>query len=435
MNCEQHKNAAGLLGMSGKRSFSFVILGAGNRGQSFGEWLRKNPDAGRVVAVADPMTFRREKIAKVHHISANMQFESWEKLLERPKMGDVVINTLTDRLHAASAIKALNQGYHMLLEKPMATTLEDCVAIDRARRDNHAIVSVCHSLRHHLFYVELKKLLQQGVIGRLISFDQLEGVHFIHQSHTYVRGNCGNESRSTFMLMSKSCHDVDIMAHLVDQPCHRVSSFGTLSYFRKENAPPGAPPRCTDGCPAEGDCVYSAYKVYGPEKSWRIFTEMSDMTIEERMEALKTSRFGRCVFQVDNDVVDHQIVAFEFEGGITGTFTMTAFHPGGRSIRLHGTHGFIQGELDRNEIKVHLFDADFDMGTKYTIKVPTVEGGHGGGDSNVMTNLVHALRTSNPDAVLTSTAVSLETHKIVFAAERARRESRVVDMAELNSQC
>jgi predicted dehydrogenase len=413
-----------------KQSFTFAVLGAGNRGSMFADWIRQTPGVGRVVAVADPVPANREKIARLHSIPPEMQFESWEKLLERPRLADVVINSLIDRLHAPSAVKALGLGYHMLLEKPMATTWEDCVAIDRAQRKAGAIVAVCHSLRHHLFYVKIKELIQAGTIGRVMSFDQLEGVQFVHQSHSFVRGNWGNESRSMFMLMTKSCHDVDILSYLVDRPCLRVSSFGSLSYFRKENAPAGAPARCTDGCPAERDCIYSAYKVYVQDKSWAVYTEFKDKPPEERAEILKTNRFGRCVFRCDNDVVDHQVVAFEFEGGATGTFTMTAFHPGGRHIRIHGTHGFIEGAIDQNEMKVHLFDEDFSNGTQYTIKTPSGEGGHGGGDSLVMANFIQALRAGDSSILLTSSADTLATHKIAFAAECARREGCVVNLAD-----
>ena len=132
-----------------------------------------------------------------------MQFHSWEDLLSKPKLADVIINTLMDQMHAPSAIKALNLGYHMLLEKPMATTLADAV-IDQAARKNNNIVSVCHSMRYHRTYQKVKELIDAGAIGQLISFDQLEAVEPIHQSHSFVRGNWGNQSRSAFMLLTKA---------------------------------------------------------------------------------------------------------------------------------------------------------------------------------------------------------------------------------------
>ena len=412
--------------MGDRQAFEYAILGGGGRGNLFSEWLHAHPHAGNVVAIAEPNSERRKKIAERHRIPADRQFEDWKDLLARPKFADAILNGLMDKLHAPSATLALNKGYHMLLEKPMATTLEDCIAIDRARRENKRIVSVCHSLRYHVVYAEVKRLLKEGVIGRLMSFDQLEGVEHIHQSHSFVRGNWGNEGRSTFMLMAKSCHDIDILAYLTGKPCRRVSSFGELSYFRKENMPAGAPERCTDGCPVESTCPYSAYKVYlAPKAPWVWHTTMAGKPFEQQLEELKTtSPYGRCVYRCDNDVVDHQVVNFEFESGITGTFTMTAFNAGGRYLRLHGTHGSIKAETDSNSIELHRF-AD---NTRTKIEIPHQSGGHGGADHKLMENFVFALRTEDPGAVLTTTEESLASHKIVFAAEQSRREKRVVEL-------
>jgi predicted dehydrogenase len=415
--------------MSGSQSFTFAILGAGGRGNVFSQWLQRNPQAGKVVAVAEPIAERRCAIAQRHAIPCDLQFERWEDLLARPKLADVILNGLMDKLHAPSAVKALNKGYHMLLEKPMATTLEDCIAIDKARRESKRIVSVCHSLRYHVVYSEVKRLLNENTIGRLISFDQLEGVEPIHQSHSFVRGNWGNEGRSTFMLMAKSCHDVDIIAFLVGKNCRRVSSFGELSLFRKENAPAGAPLRCTDGCPVESSCPYSAYKIYLGEdaKWWATHAGIGGKTFEQQIELLKHGPYGRCVYHCDNDVVDHQVVNFEFDDSVTGTFTMTAFSAPGRYLRLHGTHGTIYAETESNRIQIHRF-AD---NSRTDIKIQAQSGSHGGADSTLMENLVHALRQNDPDAVLTTTSESLASHKIVFAAEKARREKRVVELSEL----
>lgn len=409
-------------------SFTFAILGAGGRGGGFSDWIKNHPAAGKVVAVAEPDPERRKVVAERHGIAAENQFEKWEDLLARPRLADVIINTTMDKLHAPSSVRALDLGYHMMLEKPMAVTLEDCIAIDQARRRNRRIVAVCHSLRYHVSYNEIKRLLNAGTIGRLMTFQAFEGVEYVHQSHSFVRGNWGNEGRSTFMLMSKSCHDMDIIAFLVGANCRRVSSFGELSHFKKENAPQGAPPRCIDGCPVERECQYSALRLYLAERGgWVWHAGFGGKPFEERMEMLKTSPYGRCVYHCDNDVVDHQVVNFQFDNGVTGTFTMTAFDKGGRHISLHGTEGTITSPIDTNTIEVYRFR---DRSTQ-KINIPHQAGGHGGGDDNVMSSLVHALRTNNPDAVPTGTDVSLRTHAIAFAAEKARREKRVVELSEL----
>ena len=413
--------------MASKTSFGFLVLGGGGRGRIYSNWVFEHPDVGRVVAVAEPLPERRARIAEKFNIPPEMQFKCWEDALARPRFADAILNCLMDRLHAPSAVAGLDKGYHMLLEKPMATTLEDCIAIDEARRRNNSIVAVCHTMRYHVALAEAKRLLSSGAIGRLVSFDEVEGVWPVHQSHSFVRGNWGNIGRSTFMLLSKSCHDLDYFAYLVGKPCKRVASFGSLSYYNKENAPAGAPPRCTDGCPHEHDCMYAAQRIYlVDDYGYAGHAGLGDKTTAERLEMLKTSPYGRCVYQCDNDVVDHQVVSMEFEGGITGTFTMTAFAKGNRYLRLHGTDGALYLDLEGNTIEIYRYR---DNATTVT-KLPAQSGSHAGGDHNILCSFVKALRDNNPAEVLTGTAESLASHRIVFAAERARLEKRVVELDE-----
>jgi predicted dehydrogenase len=398
----------------------------------FGGWLREQYGRGSVVAVADPRPSARKEVAEMHGIPADRQYENWQQMLAEPRLSDVLINTTMDREHVSSACAGMKQGYHMLLEKPLATNLEDARQIDRVRQDTNRIVSVCHSLRHHSVYERVQELLNSGMIGDVVSIDQLEAVEHIHQSHSFVRGNWGNEGRSTFMLLAKSCHDIDIIASLVPKPCLRVSSFGSLSFFRSENAPIGAPMYCVQGCPAEQECPYHAMKIYGPGSDWRYHAGLEGVDRDETLLRLRESPYGLCVFRTDNDVVDHQVVSMEFEGGVTATFTMTAFTPwGGRYVRIHGTKGYLEAKIDQRTIDVWEFWAD----NRHTLfELPEESGGHGGGDGRLMRNLIEAIRANDPNRVRTDTTESLRTHTIVFAAESSRRSGQVVQIKDLAPQ-
>ena len=411
-------------------NLTFMLLGAGSRGTMFAEILAEDYAPGTLVAVAEPNPERRAKIAALHNIPVDKQFETWEQALAQPKLCDVVINTTMDRHHIGSAVAAFELGYHMLLEKPMASSLADCEAIAAAGRKAGTIASVCHSLRYNDVYSAVRDVLRSGRIGDIVSVDQLEAVEHIHQSHSFVRGNWSNEGRSAFMLLAKSCHDIDILFDMVHDECVRVNSFGSLTFFRKENAPAGAPLRCLDGCPAEPDCPYHAWKVYGnPEKGWGRSVGLT-MSGDALRQALQDGPYGKCVFQTDNDVVDHQVVSMEFAKGQTVTFTMTAFTPfGGRRIRVHGTMGYLEAETESRIVQVHEF-----WGEKRheTIEVPAREGGHGGADPLVMRTLIEAIETDNPSLVTTNLENSLMSHRIVFASERSRREGRVVQLSELD---
>lgn len=413
-----------------ERPLSFVLLGAGGRGSMFSRWLRDHVGPGSVVAVAEPDAERRNRICEEHNVPADRCFDSWQELLEQPKMADVVINTTMDREHIGSAIAAMRAGYHMLLEKPMATSVEDCIEIDRVRRETGRIVSVCHSLRYHALYAEVRKVLRSGAIGEIVSLDQLEGVEHVHQSHSFVRGNWGNEARGTFMLLAKSCHDIDIIADLLDVNCERVTSYGDLKFFNAKHAPPGAPQYCVQGCPAAAKCPYYAPKVYGKNDGWAHHAGFVDLERPELIRRLATSPYGRCVFHTDNDVVDHQVVAMEFEGGVTATFTMTAFTPVmDRYLRIHGTKGYLEARIGERTLDVW----EFWEGNRHSrITMPAMEGAHGGADGEVMRSLIEAVRLEDPSSVPTSTYASLRSHAIVFAAERSRHIGRAVEMNEIS---
>lgn len=395
----------------------------------FAEWLRSNVCPGAVSAIAEPDAARRNSIAEMHGIPHDRQFTSFRDMLAQPKLAEVLINTTMDRHHVESAVMGLRAGYHMLLEKPMATTLEDCETIDRVRRESGRMVTVCHSLRYHSVFAEVRRIIRAGLIGDVVSLDQLEAVEIVHQSHSFVRGNWGNEGRSTFMLLSKSCHDLDIIVDLIDRDCVSAHSYGSLTYFRQENAPPGAPDRCVDGCPVEDHCPYSALKVYAGANGWSHHAGLADLSATEIRERLKTSPYGRCVFKTDNDVVDHQVVSLEFEGGVTATFTMTAFTPwGGRYVRVHGTKGYIEARIDQRTIDLY----EFWEGNKHShITLEEQSGMHGGADETVIKSLIKAVSTNDVSSILTSTSESLRSHRVVFAAERSRREGRRVPILEM----
>jgi len=141
----------------------------------------------------------------------------------------------------------------------------------------------------------------------VVSVQHLEPVEHIHMSHSFVRGNWGNTAKSNPMILSKSCHDTDILRWIINKPCTRVSSFGSLRLFRKEMAPEGSTERCTDGCRVERDCPFSAKKIYLERKGWLQHLKLEEVNDETILRELKNGPYGRCVYRCDNDVVDHQI--------------------------------------------------------------------------------------------------------------------------------
>ena len=120
----------------------------------------------------------------------------------------------------------LERGYHLLLEKPIATTPEQCEDIVEAAERAGATFAVCHVMRYSPYSLTLQRLLDSGAIVDLVSVEHLEPIGWWHFCRSVVR--CGNWRRadeSSFLLLAKCVHDIDWLTHVIGRPARRVSSF------------------------------------------------------------------------------------------------------------------------------------------------------------------------------------------------------------------
>ncbi|WP_225849194.1 Gfo/Idh/MocA family protein [Streptomyces sp. HPF1205] len=413
---------------------TLALVGAGIRGRAYAR-LAVASGAGRLVAVAEPDPGRRAAAAREFGIPQARVYAGWAEMAADGRLADAAVVATQDRDHAAPAITLAGQGYHLLLEKPMAPTEAEAAAITEAAERAGVMLAVCHVLRYTPHTRTLKSLLDEGRIGRLVGVQHLEPVGWWHQAHSFVRGNWRRSDTSAPMLLTKCCHDVDWLMYLFGQAPVRVSSFGGLTHFRPEDAPAGAAGRCLD-CPVESSCPYSAKRLYlgclgNPRREvWPLSAVTEDRTEEGVLHALRTGPYGRCVYACDNDVVDHQVVTMEFADGATCSLTMNAFTPmDHRRTRLFGTHGY--ADSDGRTIRL----VDFRTGTEESLDAtaaggPSAAGGHGGGDEGLTTAFLRAVAESDPSALTSDAATSLASHRVVWAAERARTSGTVVTLAQ-----
>jgi predicted dehydrogenase len=416
---------------------TLAVVGAGNRGSAHGGWTLSHPDRARVVAVAEPRAARRDRLAAAHGIPASNTFTSWREVADRGRIADAVLICTQDAMHVEPAVAFAELGYHVLLEKPMAITEADCWRIVEAVEDAGVVFAVCHVLRYTSYTRLVKQLVDSGRLGELMSVQHLEPVGFWHHAHSYVRGAWRREDTATFMLMAKSCHDLDWLHYIVGRPIRRVASFGGLAHFRPENRPAGAADRCLD-CAVEQACPYSAVRFYSRyldrDANWPLDAVVDRRTEADLTAALRHGPYGRCVYACDNDVVDHQVVAMEFDGGPTGTFTMTAFNAGGyRRTRLFGTRGELDGDGETIAVYDFLTGASENL-QAHTSGDATAGGGHGGGDWGLMDAFVRAVATGNRAHILSGARESLQAHLAVFAAERARRSGMVATVPPVRAR-
>ncbi len=211
------------------RQYTVAIAGLGGRGlHTYAKYQDKFPQRMKIVAVADIDKEKVEYAGNMYAVPQDMRFDSAESLLAREKLADVLILATQDRQHVAQALVALEKGYDILLEKPISPFLDDCKALRAAVKRTGRFVLVCHVLRYTTFYRTVKKAIDDGKIGDIVSVQAIENVGYWHMAHSFVRGNWRNSDVESPMILQKCCHDFDIYGWLIGKKCIGVSSFGNL---------------------------------------------------------------------------------------------------------------------------------------------------------------------------------------------------------------
>ncbi len=412
-----------------------ALIGAGQRGiLAYSPYVKSHPHELEYTAVAEPNPESRALFLKDFPLPEDRVFEDGMALLAGPKLADAVLICNQDRDHYEVTRAAIMKGYHILLEKPISPDMAESYDLERLAKKHGTIILVCHVLRYTKFYRELKRILDSGELGDIVNVTHTENVGYWHQAHSFVRGNWGKSSVSSPMILAKCCHDMDILSWLIGSRCKSVSSFGSLAYFRPENAPEGAADRCLDGCKHADTCPYYAPALYlGTDTSWPTSAISPDRSLEARVKALEEGPYGRCIFKAGNDVVDHQIANLLYENGTAVAFTMSAFSAKGeRTMKFMCTKGEVRAAMERTEIEVTVFGQGVNTGTARSYHIRPDPTGHGGGDGGIMRDFVQLLREGgNTDK---SFSDSVHSHAIALACEQSRLENRTVHIADFERQ-
>ena len=406
-----------------QRPVSIVAIGAGNRTNKYLEYVRRNPDKARLIGVVELNDLRRQKVAVEFGLDASCCYTDYRDFFRSPLKADAVMICTPENMHFEPAMLAIEAGYHVLLEKPIAQTLEECLAIGEAARRKNVIVSVCHVLRYHPYFIKLKELACSGELGNIISINHCTSVGVDRATHSFVRGLWSREADTNPMLISKCCHDIDFLLWLTKTRCRKITSFGSLRWFRSKNAPEGSAERCID-CKVEAQCPFSAVDLYRVRRDWiSNFDIPQGKTIDQVIEdELREGKYGRCIYHCDNDVVDHQIVSMEMDSEVTINFSMDLF-----TLKDHRkTHICLtEGEIDGNEtlLRVRRFRGGAE--TVYDFSNLSHQPFHAGADLDIVADFIDAIH-SEEKYLRTSIDLSVESHRICFEAERSRKEQRMV---------
>lgn len=408
-----------------------IVIGAGSRGNTYGNYALEYTDELDIVGVAEPIAIRNERFSKKHDIKEKHRFVSWEQIFEQPKFADAVIISTPDKLHYGPCMKALEMGYDVLLEKPISPSEKECRDILKLAKKTGRIVGVCHVLRYAPYFEQLKAIVSGKLIGDLISIQHLEPIGYQHMAHSYVRGNWHNSKETTPIILAKSCHDLDILRWLVGDSCEKIAAFGDQKWFVRKNAPKGSTPRCTDGCAVESECPYSALRLYYRNRHWTyVFDFPEDKKKHDAfiLDQLRNTNYGRCVYRMDNDQPDHYVSSMQFKNGVTANFSMEAFTSDhGRKTRLMGAMGDVVGDMDKF---VH---TDFRTGkqSEWNVHrdVKDYNGhGHGGGDWRLVKNWLQAISKGDPSLLTSTIDASVESHIMGLMAEKSRLNNNICEV-------
>ena len=387
-----------------------AIIGHGGRGKIYGQYALCYPEKFQLVAVADIDERRLEGLTE----KGVKTFVDYRELLNAGFELDLVVISTQDAQHREHALYAMERGYDLLLEKPVATTKEECLEIYEYAKAHNRKVYVCHVLRYSPFYRAVKDIIDDGTLGEIVNVEALEGVGYYHYAHSYVRGPWRNTAESSPMILAKCCHDMDIIRYLIGEKCVSINSYGSRKFFREENAPEGATNYCSQ-CPKASMCTWNAQKLYTTD-AYRWTAEYflnGEKTDERVLSALKGTQYDKCVFLNDNDVVDHQSTVMLFENGKTAVHTMTGFTQRVyRDLKIFGTKAELYGHMEDCYIEVRPFGGEV---KKINVDISKATlGGHSGSDFFMMEQIYNEL---NGVAYLD---VSIESHLMSFAAEESR---------------
>lgn len=412
------------------RPVTAIVIGAGSRGAVYAAYSGQYSRALKIVGVADINPVRRQLMADTYGIPDGQQFSDWAEVFRVPKFADAVIIATPDNMHYKPCMQALAAGYDVLLEKPIAQTARECTDILRQARKYGRIVGVCHVLRYAPYFRALKRVIDEGRVGNILSVQHLEPVRFHHMAHSYVRGNWHSAKDTTPIIIAKACHDLDIIRWLLGKPCRKVSAFGSLDFFTPQNEPEGAADRCLD-CAVEEQCPFSAKKIYIREHRYLyVFDSLPKdrLTKDARITRyLRTTDYGRCVFRCPNDQCDHYVCNLEFEDRVTASLQVEALTSyGGRKTRIMGSKADIVGDMKTFTL------TDFLTGRKYVwdediSKLPGYEG-HAGGDWGIVKDFVLAVAHHDEKYLSSTIDVSVESHVMGFRAEEARLHNKIVKL-------
>jgi predicted dehydrogenase len=394
-----------------------AAVGLGNRTCKYLSYVSEHRDIAEVVALVDPDASRMHGLRAGFSLSEDRCFSTFDELVASGLDVDACIIGTPDKFHHELTIKSLRAGWHVLLEKPMGQTEQQCREIAQTSIETGRMVTVCYVLRYHPYFMKLKELVDDPRVGRILSVRHVERVGRDRTAHTFVRGPWNMAEMNTTVFFTKCCHDVDFILWLTGGEVESVVSTSGTRIFTEKNAPEGAGKRCMD-CQIEQTCPYSAVDLYLRRRDWiKGFAPYPGETQDDMLiRVLKESRYGRCVYHCpENDVIDRQSMTLQLTSGIKAEVTMECVtDEKDRLTIIDCEHAVISG--DESTIEVSFRDPSA-VPESHDFSWTRTQDFHAGADLLIIQEFLDAILSGSLQT-RTPAHTSLQSHILCLSAEK-----------------
>ena len=389
--------------MSSVKKAGIAVIGTGQRAPAFAVRVQRSEWA-ELTGLCDIDKNRLDTFIKRHEMKTPLATTNIDDILNDPATEAVVV-TVPDHAHCEIAVRCFKAGKHVMLEKPMALTVQDAKDILKARNEAKKIMMIGFVLRCTPFYSKIKDIIDSGQLGTIMSISGMECLNVLHSS-SYMRRWHRKGKNSGSFLLTKCSHDLDMLMWLAGGTARRVASFGENNFFDPSKQPASHCSKCDD--------VHCPYR-FDKERSYTFMTD------EDLADPTKRN-FDLCVYNDDKDVVDNQVCILEMENKIRSTFSLQLFHHiGTRRITITGTSGILTGDMHKAA-----FTFTDTNGHQQRTELSRQGGGHFGGDDYFVDKFIHAVRSDTQPAE--DLMAGLASTVTGVAIETARREGRVVEI-------
>lgn len=362
-----------------------AVLGAGNRARGVvGQLLKDAPGHVQVVSIFDPdETVARQALTDWD--ASEGRICGGAEAAIRTEGVDWVMVFSPNAFHKEQIIDAFAAGKHVFSEKPLATSIEDCIAIQRAHEGSGLQFATGFVLRYAPIYRAIRDLLDSGTFGPIISIAASENIKPGHGGYIMMNWRRFTKIAGPHIL-EKCCHDVDLLNWYCGDLPRRVASFGGRSVFTPENQP--------------------LQEKYGRDA----FCAWFDPHAEDSP------------FTSEKDLMDHQTAILEYRNGIQVAMQVTMSNAiPERRLYISCLKGTIISEIYSGTLSYKR------MGDAKRTDQQFPGGGHGGGDEFIMKELFKTMTEGTPP--LCGGDEGLLSAVVALALDQAAQEKQIIDLA------